>query len=284
MPGRTAEGAGLLKVYGVILAGGGGQRLWGDKHKYGCEDGQHLWPLHEHGQKPLVTVGGRPMLLRVYEALREVVEQVAVVAPAPLVYEVYKPVLEDLGICADVLEDACAGQPCGPLAGILAGLRWAEGRDVFVVAGDMPFVDPKVVKFLADEAAALRRRVARTAAAGPAAPDVAGAGNTGRQEGRRGRGARDAYSPGALVPRWRKGVEPLHAVYRRESLPVIEREVAKLNGSGVRPRLVDVLEKANAAFIDMEDKFEPGELELAFANVNTPEDLERARALAEKLS
>lgn len=220
------------------------------------------------------------MLLRVYEAVSRLVERVAVVAPAPLVYEVYKPVLEDLGICADVLEDVCAGRRCGPLAGIVAGLRWAQDRDVFVVAGDMPFVDPKVVKLLAGEAAAIRRQAAAmTTAAGPAAPAAAGGGNSGEEGGRQVRGARDAGSPGVLVPRWRKGVEPLHAVYRRESLRVIERELVKLNGRGMNPRLVDVLEKANAAFIDMEGRFEPEELELAFANVNTHEDLEWARSI-----
>lgn len=241
------EGKGSLKVYAVILAGGGGRRLWGDGHTCRCGDGRQHRPRHVHCEKPLVTVGGKPMLLRVYEVVSRVAERVAVAAPAPLVYEVYKPVLEDLGVYADVLEDACAGRSCGPLAGILAGLRWAPGRDVFVVAGDMPFVDPRVVKLLADEAAALRHRA-------------------------------------ALVPRWRKGVEPLHAVYRRESLPVIERALAEFDGRGGRPRLVDVLEKANAAFIDMERRFEPEELELAFANVNTPEDLERVRSIAGKES
>ncbi len=77
----------------------------------------------------------------------------------------------------------------GPLAGMLEGMRAASGNYVFVVACDMPFLQPDVIDLLFKE----------------------------------------AYGYGAAVPMWEDGrKEPLHAVYNREQLiPIIERSILK---------------------------------------------------------
>lgn len=77
----------------------------------------------------------------------------------------------------------------GPLAGMLEGMRAASGNYVFVVACDMPFLQPDVIDLLFKEAS----------------------------------------GHGAAVPMWEDGrKEPLHAVYNREQLiPIIERSILK---------------------------------------------------------
>jgi molybdenum cofactor guanylyltransferase len=97
----------------VVLAGGAARRMGG-------------------GDKPLLPVGGRTMLQSVIEALG--VPETAISANGdPSRFAAFGlPVLPD---------GPFAG--CGPLAGVLAGLRWAErhGATVLITApGDMPFL------------------------------------------------------------------------------------------------------------------------------------------------
>lgn len=98
-------------MVGVVLAGGAGRRLGGDK--------------------AVVSLGGRALLDYPVRALRRAVGEVAVVAKA-------QTVLPPLGPEVAVwLEEA---EPRHPLTGIVRALRTAAGRPVIVVAGDMPLV------------------------------------------------------------------------------------------------------------------------------------------------
>lgn len=103
----------MTRLAALILAGGAARRMGG-------------------GDKPLLEVGGRPMLAAVIEALD--VSDIAISANGDLsrFAAFHRPVLPD---------GAFAGE--GPLAGLLAGLRWATalGADaVLTVPGDMPFL------------------------------------------------------------------------------------------------------------------------------------------------
>jgi molybdenum cofactor guanylyltransferase len=104
---------------GVILAGGRGRRLGGDK--------------------ALVSLAGRPLIVRPLAAMRAVLTDVAVIA---------KPdtALPDLGGIPVWSEPA---EPSHPLVGIVHALRLAGGRAVLVCAADLPFVTPATLRALA---------------------------------------------------------------------------------------------------------------------------------------
>lgn len=127
-------------VFGLILAGGQARRMGG-------------------GDKPLLPLGGRPMLAHVIARLRPQVAGLLLSAngdPARFAPWAVPAI--------PMLPDSLPGQP-GPLAGILAGLDWlAERRDgagwLLSVPGDTPFIP-------ADLAA--RLRAARVAAGTPLA-------------------------------------------------------------------------------------------------------------------
>jgi molybdopterin-guanine dinucleotide biosynthesis protein A len=105
---------------GVVLAGGLGRRLGGDK--------------------AIVELEGRPLVHYPIEALHEVCDEVAVVAKR------------------DTLLPALAGaaslwvepdEPRHPLAGVAHALRLAGGRAVLVVAVDLPLIDADTLRRLA---------------------------------------------------------------------------------------------------------------------------------------
>jgi len=104
-----------MTIAALILAGGEARRMGG-------------------GDKPLLDLGGQPMLARVIAALRPDAAALAISANGdPERFAAFAlPVLPD---------GAFAGQ--GPLAGVLAGLDWAAGigaAALLTVPGDTPFV------------------------------------------------------------------------------------------------------------------------------------------------
>jgi molybdopterin-guanine dinucleotide biosynthesis protein A len=109
---------------GVVLAGGAGRRIGGDK--------------------AIVELDGRPLLLYPLNVLRAVLDEVVVVAKQSTVLP---PFDVDVAIWLE------ADEPRHPLAGIVHALRCARGRPVVVVAGDMPFVTRSLVATLARERA-----------------------------------------------------------------------------------------------------------------------------------
>lgn len=85
------------------------------------------------GQKALLEMGGRALLARVIARLEPQVDAIAISANGDVAgYAPYGRV---------VLPDTVADFP-GPLAGILAGMRWADSlghTHIVSVAGDTPF-------------------------------------------------------------------------------------------------------------------------------------------------
>lgn len=104
-----------LEIVGVVLAGGLATRLGG-------------------GDKPLRTIGGKPMLDHVVERLAAQVDAVAINANGePARFAKY-------GL--PVVADMAPAVQSGPLSGILSGMHWAASvgaSKVLTVAGDTPF-------------------------------------------------------------------------------------------------------------------------------------------------
>ncbi|MFP4654846.1 MAG: molybdenum cofactor guanylyltransferase [Methanohalobium sp.] len=119
----------------------------------------------------------------------------------------------------------------GPLAGMLEGFRAAKGEYVFVVACDMPFINADVINMLFES----------------------------------------ANEHDAALPIWDDGnVEPLHAVYRRQTFVVEIEEAIKRNERFV---LAPVHHLNDIIYVDM-DKIRNFDPELkTFLNINTFKDI-----------
>lgn len=120
----------MPELPGVILAGGRSRRMGG-------------------GDKPLAPLAGRPMLACI----------IARLAPqaGPLVLNANGDPARFAPFGLEVVADTLEGHQ-GPLAGLLAGLEWAEGAGhaaILTVAADTPFFPEN----LADVLAAAARRV-----------------------------------------------------------------------------------------------------------------------------
>ncbi len=108
---------------GVVLAGGQGQRIGGDK--------------------AIVSLAGRALLSYPVRALRSALDQVVVVAKPSTAL----PPLGDVAVWRE------PEHPSHPLVGIAEALRRARGGWVLVCAGDMPFVPVALLASLASAAA-----------------------------------------------------------------------------------------------------------------------------------
>jgi molybdopterin-guanine dinucleotide biosynthesis protein A len=106
---------------GVVLAGGAGSRVGGDK--------------------AALPVAGRPLISWPLAALRAVLAEVAVVAKEATV-------LPPVGYGVLVWREP--DEPRHPLAGVVEALRRAGGRPVVVLACDLPLVTPVLVRALAE--------------------------------------------------------------------------------------------------------------------------------------
>ncbi len=120
----------MSKTAALVLAGGSASRMGG-------------------GDKPLLDLGGQPMLARIIARLG--VRDIAIGANGDSArFAVFGlPVLDD---------GTFAGQ--GPLAGVLAGLDWAAGLDasaLLTVPGDTPFVPVGLAATLAPPPACATR-------------------------------------------------------------------------------------------------------------------------------
>lgn len=120
---------------GIILAGGQARRMGG-------------------GDKGLLAIGDRTMLDHVIERLAPQVAELALNANGD------ETRFAEFGL--PVLADPVAGY-AGPLAGVLAGLDWASGREVaniVTAAADTPFLPTDLVTRLLDAAVDQGRQIA----------------------------------------------------------------------------------------------------------------------------
>jgi molybdopterin-guanine dinucleotide biosynthesis protein A len=120
----------------------------------------------------------------------------------------------------------------GPLAGVHAGLTHCTTPYIFVVACDMPDLDEALIRHL-----------------------VSGIGN------------RDV-----VVPESEGGLEPLHAVYGKRCLPVIEKNLSM----GIS-KIIDCFKRLNVTVVSREEIAGIDPTFLSFRNINKPEEYFRIR-------
>ncbi len=201
-------------IVGLILAGGRGTRMGG-------------------GDKPLLTIAGRPMLSYVIERFAPQVAALAISAngdPARFA---------DFGL--PVVTDTIEGY-AGPLAGILAGMRWAKdaapgARFIASAAADTPFFPADLVARLSEGCGSDQQAIALAAS---------------------GAGTHPTFG---LWPT--KLVDDLEAFIRGGGRKVMA--------------FADLHLRLNVAFDDL--TLPGGETIDPFFNVNTPEDAARAEKL-----
>lgn len=180
--------------------------------------------------KALVPFLGRPLYQRVLERLSPLADEVLITTNTREGFE---------SATVPLVADVFPGQ--GALGGLYTAIWAARHPIVMVVACDLPFASPDLlrhqVELLVD-------------------------------------GGLDVAIPGTMESR-----EPLHSVYRRETcLPHIRQ--ALVQGE---KRLISWFPHVKVQFVPPEEivKFDP--LGLAFRNVNSQEELEKAEALARQL-
>ena len=126
----------------------------------------------------------------------------------------------------------------GALGGIYTGLVASDSPYNLVVACDMPFLNINLIRYLLE------------------------------------------LAPGfdAVVPRSKGDIEPLHAIYSRSCLRVID---IQLQQGGLRVR--DLLNQVRVRYVEEEEieRFDPEHL--SFFNINCEADLEKARELLRRV-
>ena len=130
--------AGIGEIVGVVLAGGRSQRMGGR-------------------EKALADLAGRPMLAHILARFAPQVSRLAINANGdPARFAAF-----GLPVIADQIPDFP-----GPLAGVLAGLRWASAcaaTHMATVSSDAPFIPLDLVSRLARASAEAGGAVARSA-------------------------------------------------------------------------------------------------------------------------
>lgn len=116
---------------------------------------------------------------------------------------------------------------CGPLGGVHAALKHCETDAIFTFACDMPFLNAKLIRLQINEF--YHRKVQ------------------------------------IIVPSHIEGIEPLHAIYSKTTLPYLE-ECLKIGRLSVR----SFYKFCKTGYLDIE----PAEIRY-FYNINTPEDLSK---------
>lgn len=123
------------------------------------------------------------------------------------------------------------------LAGLHAGLVYARYDRIYATACDAPFVNPKVIEYIVKQAT-------------------------------------PQYD--VVIPKTDRGLEQLSAVYTKECIPLIERNLEK------NILMIKKFFRKNRVKEIPIETFRKWDPEMRFIfNVNTPEDLEKAKQLAQ---
>lgn len=177
--------------------------------------------------KALMPFGGTPLILRIVGRVRRAADELWIIAnePEPLNFL-------ELPISADLLPGM------GKLGGLYTALSVAGEPLVGVVACDMPFVNPTLLR---------AERLLM------------------EQEG-----------VDVVIPRSAEGLEPQHAVYRRETcLPAVYQALSE-----GKQRMISWFDAVKVREMPMEEirVYDPDGT--AFINVNTPAEFQKAEELA----
>ena len=185
----------------------------------------------------VLLAGGKSSRFGSNKALTKLAGKAMIEYPAGILAELFE---NRLLITNTPAEYAFLGWPmvgdiypdAGPLAGIHAALRSVTSPLIFLAGCDMPFLDKTLISYLCSLA--------------------------------------EGYD--VVVPRTANSLEPLHAIYRRSIVEVIEKNLAR----GKR--------KIHQVFSELKIR-EVSEAEMlavtgdlvSFRNINNPEDLPKAR-------
>lgn len=193
---------------GVILAGGENSRLPGKK-------------------KTFRKIGNTMILETIHDIFVRLFKEVIIVVNDPQAFAAW-----DMTIVTDIIPSRCA------LAGIHAGLFYADSPAVYVTACDAPFINPKVIEYIIKQA-----------------------------------------EPGfdAVLPKTEKGIETLSAVYSKSCIPLIEKNLGR---DIYMIKKIFRKNKIKEIPIERLRKWDP-DMRFVF-NINTPDDLEKAKQMAEK--
>jgi molybdopterin-guanine dinucleotide biosynthesis protein A len=177
--------------------------------------------------KALLPFLGIPLIRRLMDRFQQVNAQMLIISNNSTAYQ-------DFGL--PVYGDIRPGR--GALGGLLTALSVADTPLVGLIAVDMPFASPKLIKNMAD-----------------------------RIQGSNWDG---------IIPSTVNGLEPLHAVYRREScLSFVEQAVDQDQW-----RMVSWHKKANLKILNPDETREITGSDYTFLNLNTIEEFNTAEEIA----
>ncbi|MFH0842460.1 MAG: molybdenum cofactor guanylyltransferase [Bacteroidota bacterium] len=141
--------------------------------------------------KPNIVIEGIPIIIRILTTIREMFPEIILVTNKPEEFNQYR----DIKVTEDIIPGA------GPIGGVHAALSVSSNEAVFVFAGDMPFLDKKII---------ISQR------------DAFSKGNMD-----------------ILVPRTGNLVEPLHAVYRKRILDSLEYFITEKHKRSIRDYIAE---------------------------------------------
>ncbi|MCC6139173.1 MAG: molybdenum cofactor guanylyltransferase [Nitrospira sp.] len=194
-----------MAVTGVILAGGKSRRMGEDKR--------------------FLVVGEATLLARTVSVMTGKFPEVLIV----IAQDSEPLAVSGCTVHRDLISD------CGSLGGLYTGLTKATNERIFIVACDMPFLQPEMIQRFVDR--------------DPAADIVM-----------------------AQLP---DGLQPLHALYGKRALPILERMAVahelKIKNIALEPSL-------RTTIVLPAEWSDEDPLAQSFQNVNTPADLEAARS------
>ncbi|HEY6011697.1 MAG TPA: molybdenum cofactor guanylyltransferase [Nitrospirota bacterium] len=185
---------------GIVLSGGESSRMGMDK--------------------AFLKLGGVPLIEHVLRAMRQVCDSVIIVTKKPELYAAFEAL-----VATDV------GQGRGPLTGIYSGLLRSQDEYNFVAACDMPFLNPRLMTYMREQAAG---------------HDI-------------------------VVPSVGTFVEPMHAVYCRGLIPLIETRLRR-DAQQIRAMFPEV--RVRYVTEQEIDRHDPARR--SFVNINTPREYEEA--------
>jgi molybdopterin-guanine dinucleotide biosynthesis protein A len=163
----------LNRISGVVLAGGANKRFGGVT-------------------KANIVVAGNTIISSIILTIDDLFDEKIIVTNNPEEYQVFSQ-------CKTIKDQYLKA---GPLGGIHAALKSTSAYASFVFAGDMPFLDKKIIKDQIDEF------------------------------------TRSEYD--ILIPMVGKLIEPLHAIYRKSVLDDLERFLSEGKSRAVRDFLFEL--------------------------------------------
>jgi molybdenum cofactor guanylyltransferase len=161
------------RISGVILAGGSNKRFGGIT-------------------KANVVIDGETIISRIISTIRDLFDEIIIVTNKPEEFQEF--------IRYKIVEDQY--MKAGPLGGIHAALKTSDEDAIFVLAGDMPFLDKEIITDQINEFS--KRQL-----------DV-------------------------LIPKVDQFIEPLHAIYSKSALIHLERFLLEGKSRAVRDFLREV--------------------------------------------